>query len=287
MANKSQSDYEQRHEGEMSRRRILSYLVGAGAVGGMGFLINRCVKKIESVDSGSMSHFLRFGEPSMIDKVRSSVSLLDKIQPAETYYTISTLNDLLRLSRNHRPARYVLLRDIDCGGQEIEPIGTNINPFYGIFDGQGYRISNFRISKPRTSYLGLFGYVKSSFTPGSEVCNGIVANLAIENASVTGFDNVGVLAGRLDVAAILNCSVTKSSVDGRKTVGLLVGQSTVGFIKSSSAYGFVKCDDYGGEMVGVESSSVIEDCFTDVIIDCKGQYRGGLSGLNEDRKSVV
>ena len=44
--------------------------------------------------------------------------------------------------RNYLGARYELLRDIDLAGRNWQPIGTDVAPFNGSFDGKGYTISN-------------------------------------------------------------------------------------------------------------------------------------------------
>ena len=51
---------------------------------------------------------------------------------------------------------YELIEDIGLTG-EWTPIGTNLNPFKGHFDGNGHTISGLSISSS-ANYLGLFGY---------------------------------------------------------------------------------------------------------------------------------
>ena len=65
--------------------------------------------------------------------------------------------------------KYVLVYDIDLGGAEWTPLGTEKSPFSGEFNGNGLTISNIKITKD-IQYVGLFGYNV-----------GTIKNLKIEN----------------------------------------------------------------------------------------------------------
>ena len=131
-----------------------------------------------------------------------------------------------------------LTRDIDMGGIEVTPIGdyaSSRTMFRGTFDGQGYTISNFKVTKATTRTekvsdcpYGLFGNV-----------NGTIKNLTIDNATVAPANNgkfAGVLAGRLNKGAVIdNCHVTNSTVTITNwQAGGLVGQVSECVIKNSS-----------------------------------------------------
>src|SRR5260370_34991243 len=68
-------------------------------------------------------------------------------------YTISDLQAI----QNNLSGYYVLGANIDAAGFNFTPIGSAANPFTGIFDGQGYTISNLTINNVSNTDSGLFG----------------------------------------------------------------------------------------------------------------------------------
>ena len=130
-----------------------------------------------------------------------------------------------------------LANDIDLNNVEWTPIGDyafNRTAFRGVFDGQGYTISNFKITKQasRTEKVaecsyGLFGNLY-----------GTVKNLKIDNAIVApdGGRFAGALVGRLKEGALIdNCHVTNSRVTiNHWQVGGIAGQVNDADIKNSS-----------------------------------------------------
>ncbi len=133
-----------------------------------------------------------------------------------------------------------LANDIDLGGAEWRPIGDyafSRTSFNGVFDGQGYTVSNFKVTEPvrwtekvtEASY-GFFGNVK-----------GTIKNLTIKNATVNpeGGRYSAALVGRLhDGGCIENCHVENSSVTILHwQVGGLVGQNNNGNISNCSVVG--------------------------------------------------
>ncbi len=63
----------------------------------------------------------------------------------EGYIGIYKADDL-DLIRNDPDGNFILMADIDLGGEEHTPIGDHLNPFDGRFNGNGYVISNFTIT---------------------------------------------------------------------------------------------------------------------------------------------
>jgi hypothetical protein len=129
-----------------------------------------------------------------------------------------------------------LTNDIDLGGMEWTPIGDyafNRTVFRGTFDGQGYTISNFKITKntdrtekAKDCSYGLFGNV-----------SGTIKNLTVDNADIRAYAYVGVMVGRMkEGAQVINCHVTNSKVECTYwQVGGIVGQQNgAGLIKDCS-----------------------------------------------------
>ena len=71
---------------------------------------------------------------------------------------------------------YMLNADITLTKDWIT-IGNDDNPFMGRFEGNGYTITNMKITDKDLKYVGLFGYVK-----GGIIHNVTLANIDIENA---------------------------------------------------------------------------------------------------------
>ena len=130
-----------------------------------------------------------------------------------------------------------LANDIDLGGAEWRPIGDyafSRTSFNGVFDGQNYTVSNFKVTnkvvwteKVTEASYGFFGNVK-----------GTIKNLIIENATINpeGGRYTAALVGRLhNGGAIENCHVVNSAVTiSHWQVGGIVGQNNNGNISDSS-----------------------------------------------------
>lgn len=74
---------------------------------------------------------------------------------------IETKEDLIAV-HNNLSGKYALGNDIDLGGMEWTPIGTNAKPFTGEFHGDGYTVSNYKITKFPASLedgVGFFGNI--------------------------------------------------------------------------------------------------------------------------------
>ncbi len=109
----------------------------------------------------------------------------------------------------------ILAADIDLRGQEWQPIGGSGNPFSGTFDGGNHTISNLKISGKK-SYVGLFGYTTT----------GEVKNLTINNASVSGYIGVGVVAGSPYTSKYTNITLKGLiQVNGLSYVGAVGGRN--------------------------------------------------------------
>ena len=144
-----------------------------------------------------------------------------------------------------------LVNDIDLAGSDWTPIGTDSNPFRGVFDGGGNKISNLSITKTGTDnidlHLGLFGVVEGvpndSFTQVSSIINdttgiqldktnisegkytAVIKNLNLENVNIKASGSmVGSLAGLVNDALISNVHVTSGEIVGTNSVGGIIGR---------------------------------------------------------------
>lgn len=89
-------------------------------------------------------------------------------------------------------------------------IGTNSNPFNGVFDGNGYTVSGINIQSDE-SYQGLFGVVASG---------GEVRNVVVKGADIRGKDYIGTIAGKCE-GKLENCLVVETTVSGNYNYGII------------------------------------------------------------------
>ena len=159
------------------------------------------------------------------------------------------------------------------------PIGYNINPFYGTFDGDGKTISGININKGLEYYLGIFGPV-----------DGTVKNLAVSNCSIVG-RSVGAIAGALLSGTIENCRVGNNvTLSGHSNIGGIVGESHGGTIKGCNSAATITGTEYYsgnanvlGGVVGfmeASTSSLTDNIFTGTINGDLKEYIGAIVGQN-------
>ncbi|MFW2405532.1 MAG: c-type cytochrome [Gammaproteobacteria bacterium] len=176
-----------------------------------------------------------------------------------------------------RERSYQLANDLDAAGVAFEPIG-NCGPtgncmralgqfgFSGVFDGRGYTISNLTIDAPERGGVGLFGVLAES---------GVVMNLRLENASVSGRAGVGSIVGS-NFGTVYRCAA-EGSVDGAMAIGGLVGGSG-GLVYDSGFSGRVTAKQAVGGLVGDMTGGVYRGRAEGEISGSRGV--GGLVGLN-------
>jgi hypothetical protein len=137
-------------------------------------------------------------------------------------------------NRNDWDKHFKLMADIDLSaytGTSFNIIGSMYGSFGGVFDGNGYTISNFTYTSTDTNRIGLFGYVSGE--------NARIKDLGLIDPDVdtgTG-DRVGSLAGCLGEGTITNCYVVGGSVSGADAVGGLLGVNGYGTITNCYAQG--------------------------------------------------
>ena len=160
--------------------------------------------------------------------------------------------------------RFELAADIDMTGWILPPIGTKDHPFVGLFDGQGHKISNLKISNSLNDYnripfginrsdfpskiniVGLFGVVgkyesqaiASYDTSANEIINTGITGLTVISKSETTLAGlaVGYLNGKIEGVAINNSNIDLSSSGGdpiSSITGNISDYSLVGYAKKA------------------------------------------------------
>lgn len=120
--------------------------------------------------------------------------------------------------------KIVLANDIDLNGKEIKPIGSAKAPFRGEFDGNGCKITNFKIDSPEGRNIGLFGKCE----------NAKISNLEIEKAFIRGNEQIGGFAGFASNSELNNCHF-QGYISGNKFIGGLIGIGNKNTVKNSSS----------------------------------------------------
>ena len=172
-----------------------------------------------------------------------------------------------------------LANDIDLNNEEWIPIGDDRSQrteFHGTFDGQGYTVSNVKITKKtdrddedKSSY-GLFGNVKAT-----------IKNLTVKNVNISGAPKfIGALVGRLNGGLIENCHVLNSNVTCNNwTIGGLVGQLNDGNIlrcsvEKTTITGYAAA----GAIVGVALNNGERNIKNCIVKDCNIVKNGSFGG---------
>jgi len=184
--------------------------------------------------------------------------------------------------RNNLGGNYTLMNNLDStipGYEELasptanqgkgwEPIGTWPHVFTGSFDGQGYEIRDLFINRFSESLIGLFSYV---------YVGGVIKNLGVMNANVTGHEGVGGLVGVNWQGTVSNC-YSSGNVTGYYRVGGLAG-SDAGTVSNSYSSANVTGMLFVGGLVGYNSNTVSNSYSTGNVTG--NSSVGGLVGEND------
>ena len=206
----------------------------------------------------------------------------------ENVITIGTVDEFVKFAEDvnggesFKGKTVMLTNDMDLSNIDWTPIGKSGKPFSGTFDGDGHTISNLKTGKSWLSDIGLFG-----LTTG-----GAVKNFTVENAEVTGYLDVGVVAGTPYTSMCSNIMVKGDiKVEGFSYVGGAFGKNAYANITNvdvlANPGSYVKADStssyrtYIGGLVGFmgEGNVTVSDC--DVAIDVIGSTCdiGGILGI--------
>lgn len=172
-------------------------------------------------------------------------------------------------------SNYLVLNDIDFGGDSFAMIGSSANNFTGVFDGGGRRIANFSIGGATTDYVGFFRFASSAY----------ITQMVLENVVVLGQNAVGAVAGAFWAGGVpvtmSFVNVKNVSVTGAANVGGAVGITDHGKIYKVSVSGTVTgTSEVGGLVGGTNNSSGTNlslSSFSGTVSGVSGAI-GGLAG---------
>ncbi len=209
-------------------------------------------------------------------------------------YIISTPEELKSIGHNPRLMRchFILAENLDLKDHSLHPIGNSVYPYTGVFDGDGYTISNLTIQG------GLFGWIAGcdseirncrlvdpnvEWAGGALVdCleNGSIINCHIRGANISGASLVGGLVGYCQEGRIINCIVEDCTVSGYSTVGGLVGSHQRGTISDCSVLGgHVSADTTVGGLAGEGHGTIIHCSVWDTEVLAENPLLGRVGGL--------
>jgi hypothetical protein len=189
----------------------------------------------------------------------------------------------LQAIKNNLAGSYCLAKDIDAGSiANFIPIGTSATRFSGQFFGNGYVISNLKISQA-TAYVGLFGIIDDATVQDVALVNVNVVGTAA-NANVGGL--VGAATASTGLSWISRVSVTGqvSCTSGLCAVGGIAGTiaTETTLTESWSSAQVTGLSGVAGGAVGVVAvvSSALTRSYATGNVKCSnGCSAGGLVGM--------
>ena len=208
------------------------------------------------------NHFL----PPSWDSLAGGEIQWEDIDSLEALQALAGSTDAGVLGKHYR-----LTTDLNLEGVTFAGIGTANAPFTGVFDGQGYTISNVKMDSG-TENTGFFGVIKGA----------TIKNLNLKAVDIKGGKNVGGLVGwaqvQLDqndmagcVANLVgNCTVS-GSVTGGSNMGGLVGLNDGAYDKNTL----------------FSIASAIDKCTADVAVTAAGDSSANIGGLAGKNNGVI
>ena len=150
--------------------------------------------------------------------LKGFVALAAAFATSMSAFAVTPISDAAGLAAmgNDLAGEYELTADIELSG-EWAPIGNDVTPFTGTFDGKGHTIKGLT----NTSYAGWMGLFGAS--------TGTIKNVRIVEANITGAnDHVGIAVGRVFNGGVVDNVFTSGYVNGRDHVGGVAGDAGEG-----------------------------------------------------------
>lgn len=152
------------------------------------------------------------------------------------------------------------------------PIGTEAQPFQGVFDGNNHTVSGLFINRT-SNYTGFFGSANGA----------TVKDLTLEFTSVAGGSKTGALAGLFKGGSATNCQVTLSqTLSGTGHVGGFIGHLWSSTVTSCSiqAAALSATGENAGGFAGTVDGGTITSCSAELTEVAGGGYSyGGFAGF--------
>lgn len=193
------------------------------------------------------------------------ILLLASVSAFATVHRIGTESALRNFSSCAKKDTVLLTGDINIT-QDFSPLCKN--GFYGVFDGQGHKISNLTISKDPVAWL----FNENPYTNIAFISvlgeGGVLKNLTFVNPSVNAYNiimNVKDVSVAVAVGELRGGSVENVHVNG-------------GSVTVTSQYGYNLTADAGG-LVGTAYLGVISDSDANITVTNSGSKNGNAGGI--------
>ena len=182
-----------------------------------------------------------------------------------------------------------LAANIDLEENQWTPIGKSGSTFQGVFDGQGYTISNLIVGSTWQRDVGLFGFTT----------NGEVKSFTLNNAIVKGYLDVGAVAGTPYTSKYSNITLTGDvRVDGYAYVGGMFGKNAYANLTDltidveDGSYVNAKSGNYRtyvGGLVGFmgEGNQVVKNVTSNIDVTGSTCDVGGITGIAHYGNSFI
>ncbi len=206
--------------------------------------------------------------PYLIEDIEDFKTLAQEVNDGNSYY-----NKYIKLTS-----------DIDLNNEEWTPIGNSTNKFKGCFDGNDKTISNLVITG-NNSNVGLFGFTT----------DGEIKSLTVNNACVSGYLNVGVVAGTPYTSKYTDITVSGHiEVNGFSYVGGVGGKNAyanwtnvtvdadeTSYVYADSVSGATKYRTYVGGVIGFmgEGGHTLKDISSNIKVQGTVCDIGGIVGI--------
>lgn len=189
-----------------------------------------------------------------------------ELRDSEGYLAILSTNEFINYMTNsdYWNTNIRLYNNINLNRMEWTPIGSSSKYFTGIFDGNGFTVSNYRITTPRT-YTGLFGYTSNAY-----IKNLGVTDFIIQFSSLDVIYSGGIVATLRANTFVSDC-YADGIIDVLSTSSCYVGGIVGNNINASSSGSNDDCN------------VLIQNCYSNCDIKVSGQtvYVGGIVGYLE------
>jgi len=147
-------------------------------------------------------------------------------------YQVATAEQLDKV-RNYLDSHFKQINNIDLKifneNDGWKPIGNIDNGFTGVYNGNGYVISNLFINKNNDN-TGLFGYLGDQMS-GTD---SIIKNLTLEQINLNSQNNVGGLVGINSKYGTISNVVVRGTISGNENVGGIAGKNEGGILSEGS-----------------------------------------------------
>ena len=233
--------------------------------------------------------------------IAERLSVLDEMMPqVDGVYQLGSVAQLklfaMNVNNGESDAKAVLTNDIDMGEVEYyQPIGTKEKPFKGVFDGQGFKITNFGqyVQESEES-----GYYTLSMSGDGQGFIGWASGATIQNFSIdgaieytggTGVGTIGWATGSklINIHSTLDIAVVATS----HHIGGICGHLSENSSATNCSFGGSITDTAGNNDciggIGAYSNNGVSytNCanYGDIIYTNSAAYAGGICGyVNND-----